>query len=58
MPLAKGYTLPTIRQNIVREIQAGKPVEQSTAIAYAHARLEFMNRHPGRRLPAHLRRRA
>lgn len=56
MSLRGGYTLPTIRANIVREIQAGKPIEQSIAIAYAHARLEFMQKHPGKRLPPHLRR--
>ena len=38
MPPKKGYSAKTISENIVREIDAGKPPKQAIAIALASAR--------------------
>lgn len=37
MPLKKGRSNKTIRENIRREIRAGKPRKQAAAIAYRKA---------------------
>jgi len=37
MPLKHGRSKKVIAENIRREVQAGKPVKQAVAIAYAKA---------------------
>lgn len=37
MPLEKGSSGKVIRNNIRREVQAGKPIKQAVAIAYSKA---------------------
>lgn len=38
MPLLKGKSKKTISKNIKTELQAGKPLKQSIAIAYSKAK--------------------
>lgn len=35
MPLTKSASKPAFKQNVKREIQAGKPPKQAVAIAYS-----------------------
>jgi hypothetical protein len=55
MPLLKGYKKSTIVKNIKREYHAGRPVDQSVAIALRLARKSFRDAHPRAKFPNYLR---
>jgi len=54
MPLKKGYSEKTIRENIRELVESGRSQEQAVAIAYQVARKAFKKRNPGKPLPARL----
>lgn len=54
-PLTPGYSRTTIRRNIVREIKRGKAQKTAIAASLNSARKSYRAKHPGRKLPAHLR---
>ena len=58
MPLIQGYSRSSISKNIAAEIDAGRPQKQAEAIAYRTAVDVFKKRHPGKSLPAYLRKTA
>jgi hypothetical protein len=56
-PLLGGYSRETISANIRREMEAGHEQVQAVAMALESAREAWREAHPGKRLPAYLRRR-
>lgn len=55
-PLERGYSRAAIGRNIEIEREHGRPAAQAAAIAYREARDTFRAEHPGKRLPASIRR--
>jgi hypothetical protein len=55
MPLRKGWSPSAISANIAEMVKAGHPKAQAVAAAYSTAREAFKKAHPGKPLPAHLR---
>lgn len=51
MSLKDGYSYATVAENINLLCREGKSRPQASAIAYAHARVSYFNRHPDGALP-------
>ena len=54
MPLVKGYSRASISKNIAAMMHEGRVQAQAIAIALDTARRTFEKRHPGKRLPKHI----